>query len=455
VIAQNQSAGYLNVASGANAASFKQENTLTAIASKPAGAQGVNQTQSSASGGIQAIVNQFSLDPSTIDAIQNETQCEDALTPPAPLACGTTADTLPYPLSQVQVGPVRKDPGSTQAGDPASTFTVTQTSTQHNDTGQNQSNTVQGACATSGNCTVTQNTNGTPNVQTGSNVDAQTTCSGSTCTPSGGTVGSVSVSLTSITASNVDVREFGLGGMRGGGGTGSISVSGITAPIVGAFLYWNGPTRSTNPAANASVTFNTNPVTGTNIGFASDNSWGFDNTQSYRADVTSMVTGNGSYSLADFTKLPDVDINGVSLIVFYNDANSANDRNVVLWNGNDSNALPGPAYGTDGWDETLTNVPYPGSGSASLDLVVADGQSLSDDAVVLNGTTISSGSSIFQGDSVPPNAVDGLWDVKSFDITSLLTSATNSLHLTTGVVSDYLSLVVAIANVPASAPVIG
>src|SRR4051812_6425946 len=56
VIAQNQSSGYLNVASGANAASFKQENTLTAIASKPAGAQGVNQTQSSASGGIQAIV---------------------------------------------------------------------------------------------------------------------------------------------------------------------------------------------------------------------------------------------------------------------------------------------------------------------------------------------------------------------------------------------------------------
>ena len=60
VIAQNQSAGYLNVASGANTAAFTQENKLTAIASKPAGTQGVNQTQSSTSGGISAIVNQFS-----------------------------------------------------------------------------------------------------------------------------------------------------------------------------------------------------------------------------------------------------------------------------------------------------------------------------------------------------------------------------------------------------------
>ena len=169
VIAQNQSAGYLNVASGANAAAFTQENTLTAIASKPAGAQGVNQTQSSTSGGIQAIVNQFSLTQSTIDAIQNETQCEDALTLPATLECSTTAvprHALPYPLMR-KCRPRRrcgKDTGSTQAGNSASTFTINQTSTQNNDTGANQTNTVEGDCATSGSCTVTQDTNvnGTP-----------------------------------------------------------------------------------------------------------------------------------------------------------------------------------------------------------------------------------------------------------------------------------------------------
>lgn len=471
-IKQNQTPGYFEDAAttGLNKAAFSQTNVLTAIANTPGPM--VSQTQSSPSGGISANVNQFSHGISTADATQTETQCEDAAASGL-TACSTAQDPPAYSLTQVQYGPVknagsksptaasrslavvRKDPGSIQSGNSGNTFTINQTSTQHNDAGQNQPNVVQGACSTSGDCTVTQNTNGTTNVQSGSDVNTTTTCSEGTCTPSSDTTGSISVSPTTITASNVDVGEFGVGGMRGGAGTGSIAVSGITAPVVGAFLYWNGPTNSSDPGANASVTFNGSGVTGTNIGFASDNNWGFQNTQSYRADVTSMITGNGSYSLANFTTLPDVDINGVSLIVFYNDANSGNDRNVVLWNGNDSNALPGPSYGTDGWDETLTNVPYPGSGSASLDLVVADGQTLTDDAVKLNDTTISSGSAIFQGDSVPPNTVDGLWDVKSFDITSVLTSGTNNLHLTTGVVTDYLSLVVAIANVPASAPVIG
>jgi len=468
VIAQNQSAGYLNVALGANAASFKQENTLTAIASKPAGAQGVNQTQSSTSGGIQAIVNQFSLTQSSIDAIQEETQCEDALIPPAPLACGTTApDTLPYPLSQVQHGPVRKDTGSTQAGNSASTFTIKQTSIQNNDTGgANQTNTVEGDCATSGSCTVTQDTNvnGTPahNTQTGSNVDAQISCSGNACTPTGGTptTGTVSASATGLVASNVDVGEFGVGGMRGTDGTGSIAVSGIASPVVAAFLYWNGPTNSTDLTANAAVTFNGTAITGTNIGVASSNCWGFSNSQSYRADVTSLVTGNLTYSLANFVKAGGVDINGVSLIVFYNDANNSNNRNVVLWNGNDSNiaGTGDPA----GWDETLTGVSYSGSGAASLDFIVADGQVANDGALTLNAqaTPLEPAGAIFEGASpvgnpsyVQPPDPGSLWDVRSFDMTSFLTPGVNTLQLTSPQQSDCLSLVAVAANVPAAAPI--
>jgi hypothetical protein len=285
-----------------------------------------------------------------------------------------SGDKSPTPASR-SLAFVRKGGGpSTQGDNSADTFHVVQNTIHYSDTGATQTNTVQGDCATSGSsgCTVNQQANvdgqTSTNTQSGSNVNTQTTCSGTTCTPSSGTTGSVSVSPTIITASNVDVGEFGVGGMRGGAGISSISVSGITAPVIGAFLYWNGPTNSTDSTANASVMFNGNPVTGTNIGFASDNNWNFQNTQSYRADVTSLVTANGPYNLTNFTKLPDVDINGVSLILFYNDANPANDRNVVLWNGNDSNALSGPDYGTDGWDETLTNVPYPGSGTASLEL---------------------------------------------------------------------------------------
>jgi len=239
-----------------------------------------------------------------------------------------------------------------------------------------------------------------------------------------------------------------------GNGTGSIAVSGITAPVTGAFLYWNGPTSSSNPASNAAVTFNGMPVTGTNIGTASDNCWGFQNSQSYRADVTSLITGNGSYGLSNFFKSGVADINGASLIVFYNDTDSSNDRNVVLWNGNDSNIFS--TFDPADWDETLSGVQYPGSGAASLDLVVSDGQTFPDGALVLNGTELVPAGNIFQGDSTPPGpgtSNGDLWDVKSFNIpSSFLTQGSNTLHLTSAANSDCLSLVVAAANMPASAP---
>ncbi|MDP9308117.1 MAG: hypothetical protein M3P15_07385, partial [Actinomycetota bacterium] len=314
-----------NSTSGTNTSAFNQTNVLTAVASTPVGP--VNQTQSSANGGLLATVNQFSHALSTSIANQTETQCEHAQLS-GTLSC-TTPNPPGYSLTQVQYGPIRKGTGlATQGDNSGDSFLITQNSTQDNDTGQNQQNVVQGDCSTSGSCTVTQTTdvNGTPtsNTQTGSNVNTEINCSsGEGCTPSGG---SISLSNTGLTASNVDVGEFGFGGMRGNG-TGSIAVSGITAPVVGAFLYWNGPTNSSNPAANAAVTFNGTPVTGTNIGFASDNNWSFQNSQSYRADVTSLVTGDNTYSLADFMK-SGVDINGVSLIVFYNDGDPSNDRNV-------------------------------------------------------------------------------------------------------------------------------
>jgi hypothetical protein len=461
-IEQNQGSGYGN-GSGPNTATFSQTNTLTAIANTPAGP--VIQKQSSLNGGLSAIVNQFSSAKSTAVANQTETQCEHASTSGA-VSC-TTGNPPSYSLTQEQHGPLRKDSPSVQSGNPDNSFTVNQTSIQNNDagTGSNQTNDVQGACTTSGNCTSTQDTNvnGTPthNTQTGSNVDTQINCTGNACTPSGGLV---TVSNTGLSVSNIDVGEFGIGGMRDNG-TGTLAVNGITTPVVGAFLYWNGPTNSSNPAANAAVTFKGTPVTGTNIGIASDNCWGFQNSQSYRADVTSLVnaTGNGNYSLNNFFKAGVANINGVSLIVFSNDGDSSNDRNVVLWNGNDSNIAAGAD--PEGWDETISGVPYPGGGTAYLDLVVSDGQSATDGELVINGQSppLAPAGGTFQGTSGPsysgnpPGVTGSLWDVKSqvFDITSYLSqSNNNSIELTSPLNSDCLSLVVAAANTPVNAPVI-
>jgi hypothetical protein len=465
-IKQNLSDGFFGTATGKNFATFDQTNTLSAIANTPLGP--VNQTQSSANGGILARVNQDSRDVSTANATQTETQCEDAHTVVSSTCHTATADPPGYSLTQTQFGPMRKGGGdSVQTGNEdcvpsCNVFTVTQTSNQDNDTQDpdTQTNLIQGDCTTSGNCTVTQTTNidGTSqtNTESGQDVDTQTSCSGDTCTSTGPTTtGDLTLLPDGLSVTNTDVGEFGYGGMRGDG-TGSITVSGVSAPVFHAFLYWNGPTNSTDPNANAAVTFNGTPVTGTNIGVASSNCWPFTNSQSYRADVTSLVTGNGPYSLADFLK-QDADINGVALIVFYDDGNSGDDRTVVLWNGNDSNVAQGadPA----GWDETITGVPYPGSGSATLDFVVSDGQQATDDALVLNGNQLVPTGGIFEGDTTPaggfvPNPPGNLWDVEGFPITSFLSAGSNTLHLTTGLASDCLSLVVAAANVPASAPVI-
>ena len=249
-----------------------------------------------------------------------------------------------------------------------------------------------------------------------------------------------------------DAAQFGFGGIRTIG-TGTITVSGVSGTVTRALLYWQGPTNSTDPAVNAAVTFGGTDITGTNIGVSSDNCWGFDNSQAYRADVTSVVTGNGAYALANFLKA-DADINGVSLFVFFDDGNDANNRDVVLFDGNDSN-VPGNGFDADGWNVSLPGINYT-SGTASMDLHVGDGQGFEDADVVLNAATLASGPDVFQGDSVPNGASagdtnGGLWDVKSYDVTSALTPGDNTLTLTSAYTNDCLSLIVAAVNLPAGA----
>src|SRR5207253_7207471 len=93
-----------------------------------------------------------------------------------------------------------------------------------------------------------------------------------------------------------------------------------------------------------------------NIGFSADNGWpisSFDpqfpesaqynsqhyygNSQAYRADITLMVSeyGNGQYFLSSFTKSSEVNVNGASMVVLFN--NPSNKRDMFIADGNDSN----------------------------------------------------------------------------------------------------------------------
>lgn len=494
-IEQNQGSDFLNNANvtGLNTVDFKQTTAQTAIANTPAGA---TQIQTSPSGGVLAAVNQYSTGMSTANAVQRETQCEDA-DRSGLSSCETNAADAPtnYPLTQIQYGPagvaksatlrhgrhfmsLRKAPGdSSQTGNPGDTFTVSQTTTQDNDTQSDQKNTVASGFHTdgAGSANQTANIDGstTNQSQSGSDVSVVTNCTGPTCFTESGH---------QLTATNTDVAEFGYGGMRvntgagstPGDGTGSITVSGIGGAVTKALLYWNGPTSSSDPNSNAAVSFGGTPITGTNIGTAASNCWNrpdlgvaYTNSQSYRADVTDLVKnglvgGSGTFALSNFVKTDGnnnvvSDINGVSLIVFSYDGQSANYRNVVLWSGNDSNeaSTNDPA----GWDETLTGVPYPGSGNATLDFVVGDGQTFTDGAVTVNGTEVVPEGGNFDGNSTPAgpaNASGDLWDVKSYALpptllAGLSTTQPNTLQLTSPLVNDCLSLVVAAANMPATA----
>ena len=250
---------------------------------------------------------------------------------------------------------------------------------------------------------------------------------------------------------STDWVTSGVGGMRGTG-LGSLTVSGVVGPVTQSLLYWHGPTDSVDPTANASVNVNGTPLVGTNIGLSQDNYWGFENSHAYRANSTDVISGNGSYALSGFIH-PNADINGAATAVFFDDGNANNNRDVVVFDGNDANWAS--AYDPAGWDFTLSGINYSG-GSVLLRLIVSDGQSfnsLDDGTLRVNGVGVATGG-IFQGASLPgPNIYFGnLFDIVTIDISSLLLPGGNSLRITLDEgFNDAVGAVAAFVDLPAGA----
>ena len=244
----------------------------------------------------------------------------------------------------------------------------------------------------------------------------------------------------------------GYGGMRGIG-KGGLTLTKVSGTIIKAYLYWHGPTSSEDPNVNANVIFNGNNITGTNIGFSDPNFWPFKNSQAYRAEITSYITGNGEYNLSSFKK-PDAEINGVSLVVFFDDGDKSNNVDVVLFDGNDSNIKN--KFDPLGWDISLSGINYT-SGSVLLLLGVSDGQSFGpkdDGSLKVNGSIVSEGG-IFQGDSVSGGkggvANGRLWDLLRVDISRFLIPGVNTLNMTMTQVQDALSAIHIGIQLPAGA----
>ena len=216
-----------------------------------------------------------------------------------------------------------------------------------------------------------------------------------------------------VTAAGVGLR---------GSGTGSISVSGIPAgaTVEQALLYW--ATIGTN-GIYTSPTLAGVPVAGQLLATAADTCWNANNNFVYRADVTSIVTGNGSYNLAGLpssSPLTD-DSQGASLVVIYAEASSpaktvvVNDGAVVMNTANDSYTDTLIGFTSD---DPVT--------AAQVTYIVGDGQIFTDGPLLFNGTTIAD--NVFGG-------TDGsFWDTLTYDVTDQVaptapaTSATTTIN---------------------------
>jgi hypothetical protein len=210
-----------------------------------------------------------------------------------------------------------------------------------------------------------------------------------------------------------DATAAGIG-LRGGG-EGDIVISGIPVgtKVWKAYLYW-----ATLGSSNQfdSLTLNGNPVNGAHIATSSDTCWGVSNNFVYRADVTDLVDGNGSYHIAglpDDLYLDGNDSQGASLVVFFTGSPDIHPlRMVIIHDGAVTLDLDIHSY-TDTISGFETNDPLT---EARVTYLVGDGQSeWNNGDVTFNGTSIAS--NIFNG-------VDGeYWGTLTFDVTALVDSA--------------------------------
>jgi PEP-CTERM motif len=250
------------------------------------------------------------------------------------------------------------------------------------------------------------------------------------------------------TVFNTDWTTAGVGGLRGTG-TGTLDVTGVTGTVTQSYSFWAGPTNSTDPNFNSNVTVNGTSIAGTNIGFSQDNFWGYDNSQAYRANTTSVINGNGSYAITGL----DPGTNGLGSLLFFNDGNPTNNRDVVIFNGNDANFAS--SYDPAGWNMNLNGIHYSG-GQANITFMVSDGQNFGPDddgTITINGVALVSGG-IFQGDTLccgtGPTGNGNLWDIETFDLTPFLVMGDNNLNIQLGPgVDDAIADIATIIDLPA------
>lgn len=146
-----------------------------------------------------------------------------------------------------------------------------------------------------------------------------------------------------------------------------VSTSGTGTPITATL---------TNPQ-NASASFSM-----TIIGQGEDVCWGYQGSRSYRADVTSIVTGSGTYSVSGIpvNASPGSDAQGATLFIIYQDVTQNYSGSIVIGDGS-AVGLGAKSVSIGGFNVCSNPV------SSSNFMLVSDLQKFQDASVQLNSLT--------------------------------------------------------------------
>ncbi|MGA7410000.1 MAG: hypothetical protein WBW33_05905, partial [Bryobacteraceae bacterium] len=209
--------------------------------------------------------------------------------------------------------------------------------------------------------------------------------------------------------------------------SGNIKIAGIPAgaTVVKALLYWSALDNGLETSLFG-LSMNGNPITGTLLGSGPDTCWDRTNSFSFRADVTSLVTGNGTYALTGVAIGGNILEEGAGLVVVYQAAGLPL-KTVIVDDGSISIPL-GTSSGTATFSGFSAGSPIAGTTT----FIVGDGQGF--------GTAVS-----FTGSlgtlSIPGLfvAADGpLFDTATVNVSSVIGAGSSSDSANVTVIGDCL-----------------
>ncbi len=221
---------------------------------------------------------------------------------------------------------------------------------------------------------------------------------------------------------------------------GSITISGIPsgATVAEAFLYWGMLDNGESPSLK-NLNLNGTPITGTLTGSGPDTCWDRTNSFAYRADVTSLVPGSGTYDITGVASGGAILVQGASLVVLYENPGDPF-RDVILLDGNV--VFPQVQTATT----TIRGFAAADPISAKTTFVVGDGQTFTETASFTGSAGTMTMTNPFDGSDGP------LWDTDSVDVTPEVGTGDTRGSVTISIDGDCLMWVAQVFSVTSAPP---